>query len=225
MQVWFFDIDGTLLDTGGAGSAAMVGTVAREFAKPAEAHGVAFAGRTDMGITRDLFAAHQVPFTDTHLAKFRTAYLTSLAEELQTRPGRILPGVLACLRAIDDCVGAHLGLLTGNIELAARMKLEHYGLADYFRFGGFGDDHVDRESVASAAMESAELHLDQSVDRQQVWVVGDTPHDVRCGRAIGARVIAVATGRHTCEELMDQSPDMLLEDLSDTPRLIDLLPN
>jgi len=102
-----------------------------------------------------------------------------------------------------------LGLLTGNTRAGARIKLAHYGLDQYFDFGGFGDNHFERDDVAREALSATRERLGDAVDLDRVWVIGDTPNDVRCGRAIQARTIAVATGDHTREELAAANPDHL----------------
>src|SRR5262249_18037177 len=135
-----------------------------------------------------------------------------LPDSLKTRTGAILPGVhelLNRLRLRDDC---SMGLLTGNFSEGARLKLSHYGLYHHFRFGGDGDDHLDRDDVARAAYLAVQGHH-PDVHPRHVWVIGDTPADIRCGRAIGARVLAVATGMYEANELRQHEPDILLNDL------------
>jgi phosphoglycolate phosphatase len=101
------------------------------------------------------------------------------------------------------------------------LKLGHFGLLECFAFGGFGDDHYERDDVARAALRAASPRHEASAG--DVWVIGDTPLDIRCARAIGARVLAVATGVHTSQELADSNPDALLDDLSNTRELLALL--
>jgi phosphoglycolate phosphatase-like HAD superfamily hydrolase len=113
-----------------------------------------------------------------------------------------------------------VGLLTGNIRAGARVKLGHFGLFDYFAFGGFGDIHHDRDEVAREALAETHRHLGRTVPGERIWVVGDTPLDIRCARAIGARAVAVVTGWHPREELAACSPDLLLNDLSEAKALL-----
>ena len=115
-----------------------------------------------------------------------------------------------------------VGLLTGNVAEGARVKLEYYGLAHYFAFGAFGDDHLNRDDVARDALAAARTHVSPDVSPEQVWVIGDTPLDIECARAIGAHVLAVATGVHTAAELAAERPDLLLGDLSDVQRVLEL---
>ena len=127
----------------------------------------------------------------------------------------MLPGIVALLEVLtarDDVV---MGLLTGNTREGARIKLAHYGLDHFFDFGGFGDNHLERDDVAREALATAQSRVGFPVDLSRVWVIGDTPTDVSCGRAISARTIAVATGNHTCDELAAAAPDHLATDFSD----------
>ncbi|HTN77208.1 MAG TPA: HAD hydrolase-like protein [Pirellulaceae bacterium] len=113
-----------------------------------------------------------------------------------------------------------IGLLTGNVREGAMRKLAHYGLATHFAFGGYGDLHHERDDVAREALAASHTHLGVAVGGDRVWVIGDTPLDVRCARAIGAKVIAVATGAHTVEELQGHAPDVTVEDLTATAALL-----
>jgi phosphoglycolate phosphatase len=221
MFTFLFDIDGTLLDTRGAGRAAFEAVLAAEFGVRRMAVGVPFAGRTDRAIVADLFHRHGIDDTPAAWDRFVAAYLRRLRETLPRHQGCVLPGVTRLVDHLRRRDNVLLGLLTGNLRSGARMKLAHYGLADFFSFGGFGDDHTDRDDVARAAREAADGQGGGSVDGSQVVVVGDTPHDVRCGRAIGAEVIAVATGTTTLAALAETSPDLLLEDLSDITAVVD----
>lgn len=176
---------------------------------------VAVHGRTDRGITRDLFRFHGIEDLPEHWERFRDEYLRVLPGTLAERPGTVLPGVVSLLETLAERDDVALGLLTGNTRLGARIKLAHYGLDRFFDFGGFGDHHLERDDVAREALDAAKKHLKGNVDLKRVWVIGDTPTDVSCGRAIGARVIAVATGNHTWDELAAARPDHLAPDFSD----------
>ncbi len=138
------------------------------------------------------------------------AHLVATLAELE---GCVLPGVTPLLDALAKRDDVRLGLLTGNFRRGAELKLSHYQLDRHFRFGGFGDDHYHRDDVARAAVDEATAAL-VSVSGARLWVVGDTPADVQCGRAIGAGVVAVATGIFTRDELAATSPDHLFDDLA-----------
>jgi phosphoglycolate phosphatase-like HAD superfamily hydrolase len=215
MHVCLFDIDGTLIHTRGAGMAALREGLREAFGIAEPTDQVAVHGRTDRGITRDLFRHHAINDLPEHWEKFREAYLRVLPRTLSQRPGTVLPGVVALLERLsarDDLV---LGLLTGNTREGARLKLAHFGLDHFFDFGGFGDNHLERNDVAREALAAVTNRLNGTVDLARVWVIGDTPIDVSCGRAIGAQTIAVATGNHTWDELAAAGPDHLLPDFSD----------
>jgi phosphoglycolate phosphatase-like HAD superfamily hydrolase len=116
-----------------------------------------------------------------------------------------------------------MGLLTGNLREGAQIKLQHFGLERYFSFGGFGDVHPDRDDVAQSALDAARAALDGQSGDEQIWVFGDTPLDIRCARAIGARVLAVNTGVDSRDELERACPDVLLDDLSDTQQVLEIV--
>ena len=223
MQIWLFDIDGTLVDTGGAGKRAMAKVLSSEFGVGGSIDGIDFAGRTDRRITRDLFSALSVEESAETIEQFHASYLRELPNSLRHNAGRVLPGVKQWLSRIRSQRSAYLGLLTGNLEKAARQKLEHFELWDYFHFGGYGDHHSDRADVAAAAVAAAERHLKRSTVAVEIWVVGDTPRDVQCARSIGAKALAVATGSYSAEELSGSEPDLLLRDLTDSSSLSRLL--
>jgi phosphoglycolate phosphatase-like HAD superfamily hydrolase len=132
----------------------------------------------------------------------------------------VLPGIRELLGHLQERDRCALGLLTGNVRAGAKAKLGHFGLNDHFRFGGFGDDHFDRDDVAREALGAVRRAIGPDVQPEQIWVIGDTPLDVRCARAIGANVAVVATGVHSLEELLAAEPDLALRDLSDPAPLL-----
>jgi phosphoglycolate phosphatase len=215
MRVCLFDIDGTLLSTGGAGKAAMEAALISEFRLDAVVDGVPYSGRTDRAIGRDLLGLHGIEDSAETWGRLADAYLAHLPQYLASHRGQVLPGIASLLELLKNDETVLLGLLTGNIREGARGKLAHYGLWEHFALGGFGDDHFDRNDVALAAKEAIATHLGGRATVDEVWVVGDTPLDVRCARHIGARVAAVGTGWHTLEELAAAEPDVLLPNLSD----------
>jgi len=219
MHICLFDIDGTLLSSGGAGKAAMETALRTGFGVPGGSDGIPFSGRTDRAIMRDLFQRHGVAESAENCQHFLAAYLAALPQFLIGHPGKVYVGVAELLTELYRRDDVWLGLLTGNIREGARLKLGHYELWHFFRSGGYGDDHFHRDDVARAAL--AEVHQQLArVDPERVWVIGDTPLDVRCARAIGARAAAVATGWHSADELAAAEPDVLLTDLSDPQPLL-----
>jgi phosphoglycolate phosphatase-like HAD superfamily hydrolase len=222
MHVVLFDIDGTLVNSGGAGKAALEAALAEEFGLTLQ-HRVAYSGRTDRAIARDLLTLHGVDLTTDSWRRLLGGYLRRLPAALVRHPGIVLPGIAPLLERLSSRADIVLGLLTGNVREGARLKLGHFGLFHHFAFGGFGDDHFERDDVACEALAAARAHLDDPLHPERIWVVGDTPLDVRCARAIGAKVAAVATGWHPVEELEASRPDLLLTDLSDASPLLDRL--
>ena len=218
-----FDIDGTLLTTGGAGEQALRVAVQERFGRSEDLSGIEIAGRTDSAIARALLAKHAVPETPENLTALFDGYIAHLTRLLPTVPGRLLPGVaslLESLRARPDIV---LGLLTGNLARGAELKLTHYGVWEYFEFGAFADDHHDRNELGRFACARALERHGVEFSPEQIFILGDTPHDIHCARAIGARAIAIATGAFTREELSRFHPDFLLDDLESAAAVLETI--
>jgi len=217
-----FDVDGTLVDTAGAGKRAMLRAFQRSFGVDPlarDAAAVRFAGMTDSRIFEDLAAANGIVgagFTAA-LPALRESYLAALEDEM-ARPDpcrRVMPGVLPLLEALERRRDARMGLITGNLEAGARTKLEPFGLNRYFPGGGFGSDHRDRREVARLARLKMQRLTGMRFDAGRVVVVGDTEHDVDCARANGFRAIAVDSGWVPRETLEAAGPDALFRDLTD----------
>jgi phosphoglycolate phosphatase len=221
--VCLFDIDGTLLNSGGAGQQAMESALAEVFSLHGPYEDIPAAGRTDKAITTDLFAWHGLEVDEAGWDRFLEAYLRHLPAALAARDGCILPGIESLLPELGRRQHVALGLLTGNLEVGARVKLRHYALDRHFHFGGYGDHHHDRDEVARAAYDAACVYLSVPPDTDRVWVIGDTPADVKCARAIGAKCLAVATGIYSSAELEPSRPDALLESLGDVDQVLALL--
>jgi phosphoglycolate phosphatase-like HAD superfamily hydrolase len=221
MHTILFDIDGTLLSSGGAGKAAMETALCQAFGV-AEIRGrIPFSGRTDRAIGRDLLEVHGVEASEPNLQRLASTYLSLLPRCLATHPGQVLPGIAALLDRLQQPERIVIGLLTGNLRHGARLKLGHYGIYDYFAFGGFGDEHFDRNDVARDALAAAKEHVNGDFRSDRVWVIGDTPLDVSCARHIGAKAVAVATGWTSREELRASKPDLFFDDLSDPLPFLD----
>jgi phosphoglycolate phosphatase-like HAD superfamily hydrolase len=221
MYVCLFDIDGTLLASGGAGKAAMEAALATEFGVTDVSQNVPFSGRTDRAIGRDLLRLHDLPATEENWRRFLARYLTNLPGYLARHNGRILPGIAALLERLAFREDVAVGLLTGNVREGARLKLGHYGIYQYFAFGGFGDDHLERNDVAREALGVVWEEVGDHIERDRIWVIGDTPLDIECARSIGARVAAVGTGLHSLDELEAARPDVTLADFSDPTPLFE----
>jgi phosphoglycolate phosphatase len=214
-KLFLFDIDGTLVHTGHAGTQAFKKTFATEFNLHHGTEKIKFAGRTDVSLVREFFKIHGLPETSEHFRQFFERYVFWLDHILAQTNGAPCKGVLNFL---DELLALPnppaLGLLTGNIRLGAEIKLRHYGLWETFHFGGFADDHEDRNHIAVAAFERGRRVIGKHLRPEEIVVVGDTQFDVACGKFIGAKVLAVATGGAKFHELKSHSPDWLVEDLT-----------
>jgi phosphoglycolate phosphatase len=222
MYVCLFDIDGTLLASGGAGKAAMEAALTSQFGVTEINHDVPFSGRTDRAIGRDLLQMHDLAATEENWQRFLAGYLGHLPGYLSSHNGRVLPGIASLLERLGKREDMAVGLLTGNVREGARLKLGHYGLYEHFAFGGFGDHYWERDDVAREALQIVRSQLGNGVGLDQIWVIGDTPLDVQCARCIGVRVAAVGTGWHSMEELQAAEPDLIVNDFSDPEPLLKL---
>jgi phosphoglycolate phosphatase-like HAD superfamily hydrolase len=232
MHICFLDIDGTLVLTGGAGQTAFAQTLADDFGIAKIDGTVTFAGRSDRAIAMELFRRHGVDPSTQNWQRFCVGYLSRLNAALTSHRGNVLPGVgelLATLAARGDVA---LGLLTGNVQEGARRKLDHYGLWHWFAFGGYGDEHLERCDIAASALADARRHLGgRSVNSTQngnvrideIIVIGDTLSDIECGRSIGARCVAVATGHTSAGTLREGNPDVVVETLQEIEPVLTLL--
>ncbi len=219
MYAVLFDIDGTLLLTAGAGQQAFAAAFAELFDITEISIDVPFAGRSDRAIALELMQVHGVEPSAEHWHQFVASYLKQLETMLPQCDGQVMPGVVPLLEAIGQIDHALLGLLTGNLKSGATRKLAHYGLADHFAFGGFGDLWNDRDDIASEAYEQARFHARGNL--AGVMVIGDTIHDIRCARSIGACAVAVPTGNTSANELREHSPDLLVANLTDIEPLLE----
>jgi len=224
-----FDIDGTLVQTGGAGQLAFAEAFAAEFGVSELSGAVLFAGRSDRAIAFDLMRVHGVAPTEENWQRFRTAYLEQLPVALTRREGCVLPGVPKLLDELESLDHSLVGLLTGNLRQGAVNKLTYYGLVERFGFGGYGDVCDERCDIAAAALSEAKRAAASRNGRGNgkplsgVMVIGDTVHDISCARSIGAFAVAAPTGNTPREQLAAANPDLLLDDLSDARPLLDVV--
>ncbi|MBX3734847.1 MAG: methyltransferase domain-containing protein [Verrucomicrobiae bacterium] len=209
-----FDIDGTLIRTGGAGVRAFARVADRLYGIPDGVNGLRFHGRTDGAIVSEFLRAHALPDTPSERQRFLDAYVFLLDEALRGHSGELCPGVAALMQSVADLEAPPvMGLLTGNIRLGAGLKLAAHGLAESFVLGAFGDDHPDRNELARIAMARGSAHFGSPLSGDDVVVVGDTRADIECAQAIGARCVAVATGGDPMPDLLEHSPSLALESL------------
>jgi len=214
VKLILFDIDGTLVHTGGAGVKAFAKVFATEFGVPNGTERIKFAGRTDVGLVREFFVANGIPPSAENFARFFERYVFWLDHILAQSKTEACPGIWELIRDLQTLPNPPtLGLLTGNIRLGAEIKLRHFDLWKEFATGAFADDHEDRDQIAHVAHQRGARVLQKQLRGEEVVVIGDTPLDVKCGRAIGAKVLAVATGGATLAELQQHTPDWAVADL------------
>ncbi len=219
-RLLLFDIDGTLVNTGGAGVVSLRKMVERHFGAADDLRDIEVAGKTDRAIIRDILRKYNTEPTEKNITPFSEVYIEGLQHELPRCQGRVLPGIAELLERLHAHPETVLALLTGNLREGARLKLEHYGLWHFFEFGAFADDHHDRNELGAFAHRRARERHGHDFDAADVDVVGDTGHDIACGKAFGARTIAVATGSWSRERLEVCAPDFLFEDLADVDHVI-----
>jgi len=215
VRLVLFDIDGTLVHTGGAGTKAFSQTFSHAFGLHHGAERMKFAGRTDVSLVREFFQIHGVPESRENFRQFFDHYVFWLEQILARSTGGECAGIRTF---ITDLLALPqppvLGLLTGNIRLGAELKLRRFSLWDSFVMGGFADDHEDRNHIAVAALQRGRRVLDAHLQPQEIVVIGDTPFDVRCGKFIGAKTLAVATGGSKYAELKPCGADWTVENLT-----------
>ncbi len=215
VRLVLFDIDGTLVHTGGAGIKAFAKVFATEFGVHNGVEKIRFAGRTDVSLVREFFGMNGIPATPENFQRFFESYVFWLDHILAQSHTEACPGIwgfIADARALPQ--PPVIGLLTGNIRLGAEIKLRHFDLWKEFETGGFADDHEDRDQIAAAAHRRGSRVLNRKLRGEEILVIGDTPLDIRCGRAIGAKVLAVATGGAKFDELKPHKADWTVEDLT-----------
>ena len=215
IRLVLFDIDGTLIRTGGAGVKSFERTFALEFGLAQATREMNFAGRTDPSLVRQCFQRHNIPATPKNFHRFFETYVFLLEHTLGHTKGEACLGVQEFIHELNHLAAPPtIGLLTGNIRLGAEIKLRHYGLWESFTFGAFGDDDEDRNRLAAIALRRGEKLLQRPVAGSEVLVVGDTPLDIECANAIGAKVMAVGTGGYSCAELRACGPTWVVENLT-----------
>ncbi len=222
-RLLLFDIDGTLIHSGGAGLHALKSAFKERFGIDDDLHGIEIAGMTDSGIVVSILNKHKIPATNENVSAFLDSYVHFLSLELPRRKGKLLPGVLELLERLKSRPHLALALLTGNVSRGAQLKLEHYGVWHFFEFGAFADDHRDRNRLGPVARSRANEKHGCEFSASEIDVIGDTPRDIACGKALGARTVAVATGTCSRDQLAEHQPDFLIDDLSNVDHVIHTL--
>ncbi len=213
-----FDIDGTLLSAGGISARALEAALVETFGTAGPAAGFDYSGKTDPQIVRELMRG--AGLGDAAIDELRPLalerYSSRLADWIRPEHVRPKPGVLALLESLERQPGVRLGLLTGNLEPCARLKLEPIGANRFFDFGAFGSDDEDRYRLPVVALARARDATGVAFEGEDTVIVGDSVHDVLCGREVGVRAVAVSTGKTPPATLAEASPDALVPDFSDT---------
>lgn len=225
MKLLLFDIDLTLINTASAGKRSMSLAFEQLFGRRNGLAKVNFAGRTDRAIFRDALLHQGMEWEAEKEERFKQTYLERLKIEIAKPNPRkhIEPGIAELLDILNDRTDVTLALLTGNWQQGAKIKLEHFGLFHFFRFGAFADDSEFRDELPECAAKRYTESTGRDIHADNVFIIGDTPLDVACARPFGARSIAVATGFHSYEELKAAEPDYLFPDLSDAKQFLEIL--
>lgn len=218
-----WDIDGTLIISGRAGIYALGRAFLKLYGREPDFTNLDVSGRTDQWIARQVLEQQHVPATGENIHSFLESYLEMLSSELHARPGRVLPGIIDLLEKFKDHPSVAQGLLTGNLQRGARIKLEHYKVWHYFAFGAFGDDSALRNELGPHAVRRARDKHAVEFEASNIFVIGDTPHDIACGKAIGAKTIGVATGSFSLEALQAHQPTAVFRNFSDPAAFVRLI--
>ena len=217
MKLLLFDIDQTLINSGGAGLRALDRACEKVLGLKNAMQGISPHGKTDPAIAREILRARldRASRDGSDIPSILEAYVSFLKEEVQLSPGyRVLPGIVSLLEEMLDRQEVVLGLATGNIELGARIKLERGGLNRYFEFGGFGSDSEDRTELVRRAADKAADKIGTSIPPSNIFVIGDTPLDIDAGNRAGFKTIGVGTGSYSAEQLVAAGATAAVADIS-----------
>lgn len=219
-RLFLFDIDGTLLTSGGAGEQSLRDAVQRAFGREEDLSGIHIPGATDTSIARMLLEKHGIPPTIENQTLLLDTYVEILRERISLHNGSLLPGILPFLEALHGRHDVVLALLTGNLRAGAEIKLVHYGVWHFFEFGAFADDHHDRNQLGPVARARALEKHGEEFPPDRIYILGDTPRDIACGKAIGAKTVAIATGGYSLDELAAHDPDYLFDSLENLDKVL-----
>jgi phosphoglycolate phosphatase len=216
VKLLLFDLDQTLINTGGAGLRALDRACFQLFGISNAMQGISPHGKTDPAIAREILRVRfnqQAPELNGKIRSILDAYLSFLKEEVETSPKyRVLPGVSSILDEMALRTDVALGLATGNLEPGARIKLDRGGLNRYFAFGGFGSDSEDRTELVRKAAEKAAFRCGKTILASDIFVIGDTPLDIDAGKRAGFNAVGVATGSYSMEQLRDSGANLTIPD-------------
>lgn len=223
MKILLFDVDGTLISTGGAGTRSLNKAFEEILGVKEAFKNFEMAGKTDVQIIKEGLFMLGIKPTFKLLQELIKSYLRNLEREMNNNARHLKPGVLSLLNKIHHELKYPTGLLTGNLENGARIKLEPFGLNPFFSFGAFGSDHEDRRYLLPVALARFSRISKYRISFQQCIIVGDTPRDVACGKPYGAKVIAVATGPYSFEELSKTDADLVVQSLSEIDKILNFI--
>ncbi len=225
MKLLLFDIDGTLLMSGGAGRTALNRALYQLFGHQDGFANVPMMGRTDPLILKDVFFTLGLQADAARIAHFQEIYYRFLDEELKNNsvPKSLCPGIPDLLKAIDEDPDLTPGILTGNWEKGAFLKLKAFNIHNHFHLGAYADDAAERVKLVPFAMKRFRIKYGYSINPGDVYVIGDTPLDIIAAKPHGVRTVGVATGHHTLDEIAEENPDLLLENLEDYPVFLEAL--
>ena len=221
MRIFLFDIDGTLLTTQRVGNLSLAQSLRDEFGVDQPSTDISFSGRTDWGLMIELLQRNGLPPSIENCKRLRQRYASLMGDHLRRQGGSVLPGVRQLLSELSHHDGLSLAIMTGNFPETATQKLRHFDLRRWFAWISGGDSHADRDDLARRTLDVVRRRHRNGFD--EVIVVGDTPADIRCGRAIGAKTVGVATGEYSLEALDAETPDHLFPNLTDTAELMRIL--
>jgi phosphoglycolate phosphatase-like HAD superfamily hydrolase len=223
MKLILFDIDGTLMHSGGAGTKAVESAICEVLGMSCKELGennVSMAGKTDPQILKEILEILSVSYDSEMLKEILGKYLSHLSVEIAGSGKRLMPSVIETLDWLGGIGNAHLGLLTGNIKDGARIKLSSLGIWEKFGFGAYGSDNEDRNMLLPEALGSFRSLTGQEVTFRDCIVIGDTPRDVECSKPYGAYSLAVATGPYDMDALNNTDADAVIRDLSDAREVL-----
>lgn len=217
-----FDIDGTLIHSGGAGKRAMERSFEKVYGFQNGLRDIHLMGRTDPSILKQALDGHGLAWQAGDVQRFQEHYFVFLDEELAfPNPNkRLCPGIQSLLSVLHEKPDFTLGLLTGNWRHGAILKLRSFGVDGYFPFGAFADDSADRNKLVPFALDRFKKRHGTDISNKDVYVIGDTPMDIHCAQPYAVRTVAVATGVHTPEQLAAEKPDFLFPDFLETEKIL-----
>lgn len=223
MRLILFDIDGTLMDSGMAGTRALDYAFRDLYGIEGAFKSIPMAGMTDSWIVSQAMKKHNIPSGNPEMERVMSAYLSHLSREIDNPMKHLKPGIREILQSLGQRDDLVLGLLTGNFEQGAGIKLKSFGIEGYFRLGAYGSDHAERVELLPFAVKRFRASFGSEVRYEDCVIIGDTPMDVACSKPHGAKAVAVATGPYEIAELKKTPADLVIPDFSDPREFLNFL--